>query len=45
MKEKDQIPAECTEDDVINFDEAKRDPNIDKINYDLKNARYIFDII
>jgi len=45
LKEKPEIPEECTESDVINYDEAKRDPNIDKINYDLKNARYIFDIM
>lgn len=45
MKEKPEIPAQCTEEEIINFDEAKRDPKVDKINYDLKNARYIFDII
>ena len=33
MKEKPEIPAECEESDVINFDEAKRDPKIDKIKY------------
>lgn len=45
IKEKPAPPEPCTETDIINFDEAKRDPKIDKINYDLKNAKYIFDII
>ena len=31
--EKPKPDAECTEEDVVNFSEAKRDPGVDKIRY------------